>query len=282
MIERYQLIQNLVWTGWYTWEAAMAEADRLDLSKLDPHFPAGPDGQGEIKRPPIYSHNAVPHLFDSADGVAPQLGSYIATQERLSRRERGDHDAERTPIASEFNARGVAKICDDLLRELETRQKPRKGIKSWPKDGGAECKNWCYALHVYCANHGERATPELLCLTFRVLGCAELTPSAGMRGELGLAAKPSKRRQFLEAIERDAEHWARYGRQRSADKLGRLVDIDPTTIDRHWRKEPEYQRRLRFAIGNWLGALERAGEPTARADLDFEALGMRSGGSCRP
>lgn len=276
MIERYQLIQNLVWSGWYSLEGAMVEADRLDLSELDPNFPLG---SGDQDRPPKYGHNVVPHLFDNADGIAPQLASYVATQERFARHERGDDDAAQLSIASEFNARGVARICNGLLDEIERGQVPRRGDKGRPKDGGAKAKNWCYALHIYCANHGERATPELLHLTFQVLNCAEMAPPVEMRRQLGLAEKPKKRPQFLQAIELDAEYWARHGRQRPEKILADLVGVDRTLIRRHWRPEAEYQRRLRFAIGNWLSALESAGEPTAREEIDFAAMGMRKGGS---
>lgn len=223
-----------------------------------------------------YGHNTVPHLFQATGGIDPHLATYIAKQERLARENDSDFDATWWPNSMDFHARGVAKICLDLLEEIEARQNPRKDAKGLPPDGGSYCKSWCYALHIYCANHGERATPELLCLTFRVLGCTELMPHGEMREDLGITPKVDKRAQFLRAIDLDAEHWARYGRQCPDQKLAALVgDVSDGSI-KNWRKEAEYLRRLPFEIRHCIETLERADEGTARDSIDFAALSKRS------
>lgn len=281
MIDRYQLIQNLVWSGWYTQEAAQDFADQADLSALDPHFPMGADGQQSVERPDRYGRGPIPYLFDAIDGISRELALYVAAQERAARLERGDDDAGDLVAASDFNERGVVKICNDLLSEIrQGRQTPTYTEGHCAADGKPRHKNWCYALHVYCRHRGRRAPSELLCLTFEVLGCVEFDPDPGLKSDLGMTHR-RKQGQFEAALYLDAENWARYGRQCSDEKLAtRVSDRVDAISDKQiskWRREPEYRRRIRFSVCDWLHRLERNGESTCRDEVS-KHFNLRSGG----
>lgn len=247
MIERDQLIKNLAGTGWFTQETAEAEADRLDLNSLDPDYVNGSTKVGL----PIYGHNAIPHLFEADDGVPPQLRSYIASQERLARAEQAKQNNESLgdrPRAYEFHRMGVERICTVLMGEIDEQQEKPRHVGHCDPDGSAKHKNWCYALHVYCSRHGERATPGLLQLTFRVLGCCELSPSKEIARDLGMPYY-KRRASFLEAVYQDGEYYAEHGVELSPGKLAARVGVDRKTI-MNWRAKEDYQRRLRFVIGS--------------------------------
>lgn len=214
-----------------------------DLSALHPDFPV-PAVEGKA----IYGHGCIPHLFENVDGIASSLAAYIATQERFERRDKGDVDAGQLPSSADFNERGVDRICRLLLQEIEARQDAPLHAGHCPPDGGPYFKSWCYALHVYCANRGERATPMLLNLTFRTLDQSELTPPPRLSDDLRIHYS-KKRPQYLESVFQDGEHWAEHGTRLSDQALADRIGVDRKSIA-NWRKEDDYQRRLQFAYGS--------------------------------